>query len=37
MKFDISEFFENLWGEVRFDYNLTRINGILHGDKYIYI
>ena len=35
MKFDISEFFENLWGEFRFDYNLRRIT-VLYIETYIF-
>jgi hypothetical protein len=37
MKFDISIFFKNLSRKFKFHQSLTRITGILHKNKYIYI
>jgi hypothetical protein len=34
MKFDILVFFENLPRKFKFHYNLTRITGTVHGDRY---
>jgi hypothetical protein len=36
MKFDIREFFENLWRKYKFHFNRTRIKDTLHEGQYIY-
>ena len=37
MKFDILVFFENLLRKFKFLYNLTRITGTLHGDRWTFV
>jgi hypothetical protein len=37
MKFGLCEFFENLLSQFKFCLNRTRIKGILHEDRYIFL